>query len=286
MKIKVASSFGGVISSGSYENAKPSFSAELEFELDNEALEYEVIKENQELLHQICYGQFKAVEAQMIVERINRERKDIRFYKAPNGKLYPSVTSVLNYDSDFGIPPHQLQQYASQSNICHARVANFVTTSKWSEPKELKECHSDIVICTKGDLGLDIDAGSFPNFLEYYPILEMENGKEMFDDELEVSGLPDLIGIPDIDKGKWKKTLPEIKKVKTVFDVKRTVDEEKNLCQVFIYGKPQGIEQGIIIPLNNKTKQGFSSPLVSQKKDYYTAIFTNKRKAFRERFGC
>jgi hypothetical protein len=284
MKIKVSSSYSGVIATGSYENSRPAFSAEVECEADDNFLNDIPVIQKQ--LHEICYGQFKSVEQEMVVERINKERKDIRFRKAPNGKLYPSLTSVLNYDADFMIPDYQLQQYASQSNICHARTANFISTGKWVEPKDLKECHTDIVICVKGDLGLDIDAGSFPNFLEDFPILDMENGTEIYDDELEICGLPDFMGVPDIDKGKWKKVFPEIKKVKSVFDVKRSVDEEKNLCQVFGYGKPLGIKQGVIIPLNNKTKQGYSQPLVSQKHEYYIAILSNKRKSFRGRFGC
>lgn len=286
-KLKISSSFSGVIASGSYENSRPGFAVEEEFEMDTDQqseIDF-VIETRQEQLHVLCYERFKSVEQQMIVDRIQKERKDIRFYLAPNGKKYPSVTSVLNYDADFAVTPHQLQQYASQSNIAHARTAHFITTGVWAEPKELKECHTDIVICVKGDLGLDIDAGSFPNFLEDYPILEMNNGETIFDDELEIAGTPDLIGVPDIEKGKWKKAFPGIKKVKTVFDVKRTVDEEKNLCQIFSYGKPLGIVQACIVPINNKTKQGFSVPVISDKKDFYLAIMSNKRKAFRERFG-
>lgn len=290
MKIKIASGYSGVIATGSYENSRPNFSAEIEYDTAEVLTESEIrtiIENGQKNLHDISYGMFKSVEQQMVVERINRERKDIRFRKAPNGKLYPSMTSVLNWDKDFNVPPHELQQYASQSNITHARVHNFISTGKWVEPKDLKECHSDIVICTKGNLKLDTDAGNFPSFLEDYPILEMKNGEVIFDDELEISGEPDFIGIPDIEKGKWKKAFPQIKQIPTVFDVKRSAnDDEGHLCQIFGYSKPLGIKQGCIIPLNNKTKQGFSTPVISDKKDYHLAIVANKRKSFRERFGA
>ena len=287
MKIKVSSSFGGVISSGSYENARPSFSAELEYDFPEQASVADMtnsVHENQTHLHAICYQQFKEVEQQMIVERINKERKDIRFRKAPNGKLYPSVTSVLNYDADFMIPDYQLQQYASVGNITHARVREYISTGKWVEPKDLKECWGDIVIITKGDLGLGISEGNFPAFLEDYPIEEMKNGEAIFNDEYEYCGEYDFIGIPK--GGKWAKLGAE--PVPTVFDCKRTIDEEKNFCQESAYAKCLGdkYKQIITVPLNGKTKQGFSTPVVSQKLEYYFTIFTNKRKSFRQRFGC
>jgi hypothetical protein len=284
MKIKVSASYSGVISTGSYENSRPAFSAEVEFDFPQDASSAdtkEIIELQQTVLHEVCYGQFKSVEQQMIVERINRERKDIRFRKAPNGKLYPSVTSVLNYDADFQMPDYQLQQYASVGTITHARVREFISTGKWLEPKDIKECWGDIVVVTKGDLGLGISEGDFPAFLAEYPIKELKNGTDLFNEEYEYSGEHDATGIPT--GGKWDKL--GAKPVPTVFDFKRTISEEKNLCQVSAYAKCLGSEfkQLIIVPINGKTKQGYSIP---DKLDYHFTIFTNKRKEFRKRFGC
>jgi hypothetical protein len=283
MKIKVNSSYSGVISSGSYENSRPGFSAELEYDYtgNDEGLKSN-IELNQKFLHDICFNQFKSVEQQMIVERINKERKDIRFRKAPNGKLMPSVTSILNYDADFSIPDYQLQQYASVGTITHARVAEYIKSGKWVEPKDLKEVWSNIVIVTKGDLQLNVAEGDFPAFLADYPIKDMQNGKTIFNDEFEYCGEMDFTGIPE--GGKWAKL--GAKPVPTVFDVKRTIDEEKNFCQTSAYAKPDDYKQVIIVPINNKTKQGYSTPIVTDKLDYYFTLFSNKRKSFRERFGC
>ena len=286
MKIKVSSSYSGVIATGSYENSRPSFSAEVEEDLGSNlssADEINFIKLRQIMLHEICYQQFKEVEQQMIVERINKERKDIRFRKAPNGKQYPSVTSILNYDADFNMPAHQLQQYASVGSITHSRIKEFISSSKWLEPKLIKECWGDIVIVTKGDLNLDVVEGNFPAFLEEYPIEEMKNGEAVFNIEHEYSGEYDFIGIPR--GGKWAKLGAE--PILTLFDVKRTIDEEKNFCQESAYAdcfidKPRQI---ITIPINGKTKQGYSTPLVTKKLDYYFTIFLNKRKEFRKRYG-
>ena len=283
MKIKVNSSYSGVISSGSYENSRPGFSAELEY--DYQGTDEQVkgnIEANQKFLHDICFNQFKSVEQQMIIERINKERTDIRFRKAPNGKLYPSVTSILNYDADFSIPDYQLQQYASVGTITHARVAEFIKSGKWVEPKDLKEIWSNIVIVTKGDLQLNVSEGDFPAFLADYPIEEMKNGETLFNDAYEYCGEYDFIGIPR--GGKWAKL--GANPVLTLFDVKRTVDEEKNFCQITAYAECLGIKQFCVVPINGKTKQGYSTPVVSDKKDYYFTLFTNKRKAFRERYGA
>ena len=290
--IKVGASFSGVIASGSYENSRPGFTAEEEFEISAEEsvindVATSALESRSEELHLICYNAFKAFEQKAIVERIQKERSDIRFYDGPDGK-YPSVTSIINYDSDFGIPPHQLQQYASQSNITHARVAHFIKTGVWdNDYKSLSEIWSDIVIVTKGDLNLSTDSGDFKAFLEDYPINDMKNGEPSFNTVHRYAGTPDFTGIPDTSKGKWKK-LEGVKPVKTVFDVKRTVDKEKALMQMSAYRNCEGLtdcKQVIAVPLNDKTQQGFSTPLVSDKVDFYFTMFLNKKKAFSARYG-
>jgi hypothetical protein len=62
----------------------------------------------------------------------------------------------------------------------------------------LKDIWVDLIIVSRGSLKLEIDTGSFPNFLEKFPIDEMENGKQFFLEN--TCGTPDFSGIP---KG-WK----------------------------------------------------------------------------------
>lgn len=275
-KLKISSAFSGVVATGSYENARPAFSAEQEFEVDcqtEEEINY-VIEEVQSQLHVICYEKFKAVEQQMIAERIQKERKDIRFYEK-DGVKYPSVTSIINFDSDFFCSETELQQYASQSNITHARVAEFIKSGKWVEPKELSECWTDIVICTKGDLQLDIDAGDFPAFLKKYPMKEMKNFDDpVFNEEFLFAGTPDFQALVD--------------EIPTLADVKRTIDKIKLFMQTAAYSKCKGLEnikQLMGIELNNKTQQGFSKPVIEIRIDNYFSMFLQKRKSFKERYG-
>ena len=113
MKICVSASASGVLPTGPYSNMRPSFSAEIECEV----LEGDVKARIQGLqgeLYEICNASMRQVEQQAIVERINRERADIRWYTLPDGSQVPSVTSIIGFDADFLIPPEELQQYASQ----------------------------------------------------------------------------------------------------------------------------------------------------------------------------
>jgi hypothetical protein len=71
-------------------------------------------------------------------------------------------------------------------------------------------------------------------------------------------------------------------------DVKRTVDKVKNFKQIAAYCKMKGyehIKQMMIVPLNNKTQQGFSKPVIETRIDNYFEMFLKDREAFTKRFG-
>ena len=76
-------------------------------------------------------------------------------------------------------------------------------------------------------------------------------------------------------------------KVITVFDVKRTPDKVKNGMQLAAYCKALGYRQEVVVPLNNKTEQKFSKPVVydEQSLSGYYKMFMQKRKSFTKRYG-
>jgi len=275
MKItEVSASFSGVIATGSYQNIKPSYS--MSVELDSEDNAQKVFKSMRDMLRNI----FKEEEQQAIVERIQKEREDLRFLPSPKtGKLLPSVTSIINYDADFFVSPQDLTQYCSQGNCIDARVKHFVKTGEWVAAKDIKDLWTDIVILTKGSLKLSLDAGDFPSFLEKYPLNDLKVGERFFNDELGFTGETDLMGIPN----KIKDALD----IPTVFDVKRTPSKIKNGLQLSAYCRNYGIKQGIIIPLSNKTEQGFSKPIIYNEESLngYFKMFQAKQKAFKKRYG-
>ncbi len=282
MKIKVSSGFTGVISTGNFQNARPSYNAEVEYDFDIGRTEpatpeqiQEEIKKVQQDLQKICYANFKQDEQTQTIERINRERKDIRFYDG-----FPSVTSIIGWDADFFVSPEDLAQYASQGNLTHAQVAHFIKTGKWVEPKEIEGTWADIVILKKGKLQLPLGGWGFQAFLKAYPLEKMVNGEVVRSTKHKFAGLPD---VPCMYKEK-----------KTLADVKRTANKLKNFKQMSAYiladeeNGASPYEQMMIIPLNSKTKQGFSKPIICEGRDkikQYQNMFLRDRENFKKRFG-
>ena len=279
--IRISGSVSGTIATGSFQNLKPTFTWEEEIEMDaTETLDDDKIQKRRQFLYDMSFSLLKQAEDRAIVERINREREDLRFVTNPKTKkVSPSTTSVINFDSDFYCSPEDLQQYASQSNVTHARVTQYIKTGIWVPPESLEDIWADILILKKGSLALSLDAGNFPAFLEKYSIDNMKIVERMFDEkEDSYNGEFDFTGIPH-----WKGA----EEIPTVFDVKRSKEKIKNGMQLAAYCKLAGYKQGIIVPLNSKTEQGHSRPVVYNEKQLegYYKIFLQKRKDFKKRYG-
>lgn len=275
--IKISAGVSGVIATGSYENLKPSF-------LWEEVIEDCKLNDNQiedriRELYQKGYDELKKAEQKATIERIERERKDFRFRKNPEtGKMVPSVTSIINYDADFFVSQEDLVQYASQGNITHMQVNKYIETKEWIPAEKIKEIWTDIVILKKGKLNLSVENGNFLAFVEKYPIENLKNGYAIFNNEENYSGEHDFTGIPKF-KG--------AEEILTVFDVKRSVDKIKHGMQVAAYSKIVGAKQAILVPINGKTAQGFSKPVIftQQQLEGYYQMFLEKRKQFKKRYG-
>lgn len=277
IKIKVSAGFTGVIATGSFQNARPSYTAEVEYDIEDGLPEdtSKHIEKVQKQLQKICYQNFKQDEVSQIVERINRERADFRFYEG-----LPSVTSIIGWDADFFMPPQELTQYASQGNLIHAQVEHFIKTGKWIEAKDVEGTWADIVILKKGSLHLNVEGWDFPAFLKKHPLEKMENGEKVISKKHKFAGTPDIQAC-------------YYKGLKTLADVKRTPDKLKGFKQTaaYIIAKEEmgetPYEQMMLIPLNDKTAQGYSKPLICGKEGIaqYKAMFLKDREAFGKRFG-
>lgn len=275
MKIKISTGFSGVIATGSYQNARPSYTAEVEFETaDADANVLTATDEWQKALQKICYRNFKQDEQTQTIERIQRERKDFRMYQGN----FPSVTSILNWDADFWVTAVELQQYASQSQLCHAQVAEYIETGEWKSPEKIDGTWSDLVIVKKGELQLPVSGWSFPDFLKKYPVEDMVNGEPIVSKEHQFGGTPDI----KVCYYEGKKTLA---------DVKRTSQKLKDFKQIAAYiiaeeeNGESPYEQMMVIVLNDKTKQGFSKPIISTEISQYKKMFLKDRSDFRKRYG-
>jgi hypothetical protein len=276
--VKITGGISGVIATGSFQNLKPTFMFEETIEENGTPITDEFIFNRAKELYDKGFCMLKEAEQKAIVERIQRERKDLRFLISEKGNILPSVTSIIGFDADFFVSPEELSQYASQGNIIDAKVKHYIKTGEWVEGKKIQDVWADIVILTKGSLKLDIDVGDFPEFLKKYPISDMKVGSRFMFDEEGYCGEPDFIGLPD-----FKEAL----KIPTVFDVKRTPDKIKNGMQLAAYCKFHKITQGIIVPLNDKTAQNYSKPVIYDEKtlEGYYKMFKGKQKDFKQRYA-
>lgn len=274
MKIKVSAGFSGVIATGSFANARPSYTAEVEIETAGvEAAATGAVDKWQKALQEICYRNFKQDEQIQTIERIQRERRDFRMYGD-----YPSVTSILNWDADFWVTAVELQQYASQGSLIHAQVAEYIETGEWKPVEDIDGTWSDLVIVKKGELQLAISGWSFPDFLKKYPVEKMVCGEPVVSEKHKFGGTPDI----KVCYYEGKKTLA---------DVKRTSQKLKDFKQIAAYiiaeeeNGESPYEQMMIIVLNDKTKQGFSKPIISTQISQYKQMFLVDRKNFFKRYG-
>jgi len=272
--IKVSASFGGKIPTGSYQNMSPSFFAEETIELSDIQDSNDYILKRQQALQAICYANFEAEAIKANIRKIQDDRKDFHWYELANGDEVPSVTSIIGYDSDFYIDDEELKQYASQGNIIHAQVKEYVETGIWKTPQEISNgITSDIFIVKTGKLKLPLEGWSFTNFLAKYPLKKMSNGHHVINEVDRYGGVFDIDG--------------ELDGVLTMCDVKRTPDKIKNFMQIAAYIKASGkdYKQMMVIPLNDKTDQGYSKPLISTDIDKYYELFLAKRRDFKKVYG-
>ena len=277
--MKITVSFTGVISTGEFENERPLFALEEDSELDN----IDRVKERQENLYSICRGLFDKVQKESITKRLEKQRKDLRFYPRNNDQ-YPSVTSIIGWDDDFFVSQEELLQYAAQGEINHLKLNYFIEKKEWFEAKQIPEAHFHIVILKKGNLKLPEDSGNLPGFLEKYPIEFVDSEKVVYNDEDKYAGRRDAYG-KIIMSPDWEKL--KAKPVATLFDLKRHKNDIKNFKQMAAYAKAseEKIEQLIVIPINDDTKQGYSKPSVTQDIDAYYKMFLQDREQFKKRFN-
>jgi len=275
LKLKISSGFSGVISTGSFENSRPSYTAEIECEVPDMLPEQtsEYVKKVQNQLQEVCYLNFKADEQKHIVERITKARNDFKFYGS-----FPSVTSIINWDMDFFVNPDELVQYAAQGNLIDLQSKHFIETGVWEALEKIEGTWTDLVIVKQGSLGLSLSGWNFPAFLKKHPLEKMEIGKPVISKEHKFGGTPDI----RVCYYEGKKTLA---------DIKRTPDKLKHFTQISAYimaeeeNGESPYEQMMLIPLNDKTEQGFSKPMVSTEIAQYKSMFLKKREEFKKRFS-
>ncbi len=291
--IEIYAGFTGVIPTGQFENEKPSFglTERIEYSEDEAVPPDAFIKERQRVLTDYCFQQFKLREQITNSERIAKLHQNIRFYPVDDGRRFPSVTSIINWDDDFRMPPDLSAQYMAKGTIVDKQVEIFLTTGKWLDPSEIPEVYPETVIVNGGSLCLKTDDVDFRAFYKEYPFKVISLQNKRVNMVHEYGGRDDVKCIIESkNKGKWEKIEGILYDTPTILDVKTgTIVEEKYFKQQAAYmACDPEVKQIGLIPLTNKNQQGFSKPLVvSDEKEInkYMELFLRDRANFKKRYG-
>lgn len=263
---EVTAGFSGVIPIGAYENMRPSY--EMTVEILNGATPAEVL----EYIESILRDRFELQVNRAKVDLIEKQYSNMRF-RERNGKKYPSVTSILNWDKEWAVTEDQLRQYASRGTIVHKILEIYLKEGKWVDPNEVKELKEDIAILMGGSMGFHWNDCSYKAFMEKHRelIVVDELEKEIYNDELLYSGRYDIKGMYD---GK-----------KSIMDFKTGTSWDMRQLAAYAICEPD-IEQLVILPVGATTnKCGYMKPIICDTVQNEFKEFAKARAKFKERFG-
>ncbi len=289
--IEIAASFTGKISTGSFENEQPFFSAKeiIDIGLLPTPEVDRIIESRQSELKDICYGQFKKHAEIAYQEKVAKSYANIRFYDAGNGQKYPSVTSIIGMDENFFMAADELSQYGARGTVIHKQIEIFLKTGEWKQPKDIPEVAFQVMTVIKGTLGLSLDDVNFINFYKDYPFKVVKQEETVINHEHKYAGRLDLLGVIEkSNPGKWDKIEGIQFDVPTILDIKTSaqLDKAKGLTQQAAYAMTYAdVKQIGLIHLTKENICGYAKPAVSNKIEHYWSIFLNQREKFRQRYG-
>jgi hypothetical protein len=267
-KIKeITVSLSGVIPVAAYENLKPGFSITVE-PINGQEPE-KIIAECQRYLHAVFEGESNRGKADLI----DKQYCNIRFYEK-DGKKYPSVTSILNWDKQWRVTDDELQQYASRGNVVEDLMNEYIIQGQWIDPTQEADLREDVSVLMGGSLMLTWEQCSHKAFMEKYrdKIKVIEFQKEVFNKENLYAGTLDILGsydgvlsVMDIKCGGW------------------------NMMQLAAYANCEGLDtvkQLVILPVGpTDNKCGYMRPVVCDTIQKEFEEFLKARAKFKKRFG-
>jgi hypothetical protein len=266
MKIKeITVSLSGVIPVAAYENLRPGFSITVE-PIDGESPE-KIIDELQQYLHTVFDNESNRGKADLI----DKQYTNIRFYEK-DGKKYPSVTSILNWDKEWHVTDDELRQYASRGNIVEAMINEFLVSGKWIDPTQIPSLREDVSILMSGSMMMTWEQCSHKKFMEQYggKITPLRYQKEVFNGEALYAGTYDIFGKYD--------------GIKSMIDIKTGGFDMRQLAAYAICEKD--IEQLVILPVGpTDNKCGYKRPVVCDTIQKEFEEFLKARAKFKQRFG-
>ncbi len=265
-KIKeITVSLSGVIPVAAYENLRPGFSITVE-PINGEKPE-NIINELQQYLHTVFEGESNRGKAELI----DKQYANIRLYDK-DGKKYPSVTSILNWNKEWRVTDDELQQYASRGNVVEALISEYIKTGQWIEPTEVPSLREDVSILMGGSLMMSWEQGSHKAFMEKFrdKIVVNEFQKTVFNDESLYAGTLDILGKYD--------------NINSVMDIKTGGFDMRQLAAYAVCLKD--IEQLVVLPVGpTDNKCGYKKPVICNTIQKEYEEFLKARAKFKQRFG-
>ena len=269
MKIKeIRVSKSGVLPIASYSNLRPGFEIVADVNEDDD------IPQILAKLQDIIDERFNLEENKAVTKLIKQQFKNIGFHKnEKDGREYPRVSSIMDWDKEWKIPKYELKQYGARGTIVHKLIHLYVTTDEWLDPNGLADLQDEINLLLSGNLKLSWKDCSYKKFMEKYrkDIGKIEMMEEIiFNEDLFYSGTPDLVA--------------PFQGLKSVIDYKTGAYD---FAQLSSYASClSGIKQLVVFPVGkNKNVSGYSKPIIKTEwKDDWNR-FVGLRTKFRENFG-
>lgn len=202
---------------------------------------------------------------------IEKQYSYIRF-RPKNGKKYPSVTSILDWDKIWRISEDELNQYAARGKIIDKLLQVYFETGKWANPLKISELKEDISVLLGGSLNFTWQSCSHEKFIKHYRrkfnIAKMKT--IIFNDEHLYSGEIDAVG--------------EYEGKRAIIDFKTG---EYDMRQLAAYAVCESdIEVLVIFPVGPTDNiSGYMRPVVCDTIQEKFNEFLKARAKFRERFG-
>jgi len=278
-KLKVGSTFGGVISEQDYDNRRVMWPDGYEIETEGMTLD-EARKLRIKLREELLSEQWERMEIlrnKVKADALQRQMSKARIREKDN-KQYVSVTTITSWDKNFFMKDGELLQHAARGKLIDKLVEHWFEKQVWLELKELvkqyPELRADAAIMWQGNLKLRLDTLTHEKFFEKYgEDFKIEKAKPViFNEEHMYSGEPDFIGY--------------FKDIRSIIDVK-SGDFDWEQLAAYAKGDDVGdIEQLVIIPVGETTNDcGYMKPKVNKEIDAEFKKFIQMRNKFKENFG-
>jgi hypothetical protein len=267
MKIKeITASLSATIGTGPYENLKPNYGMTIEL-MDGDS-EVEAFDKARKFLHEMLDNEANRAKTDLI----EKQYQNIRFYEV-NGKKYPSVTSILGWNTEWKITEDELCQYGARGTIIHTLIEKYFKDKIWYEPTDLPELENEVNTLMSGSKGLTWKTCSYKEAIENIvkDVEVVATEQRVYNDAHLYCGRFDMLC-----KYKGELTLMDFKSGTTT-DMRQLAAYSACLT---------GIRQLCIIPCGQtENKSGFKKPIICTDIQKEFKRFLHARSEFLARFG-